>query len=150
MLPLSESEAKVMNYLYKCNNEPKYAAEIARALGIPRRTIYDTLESLKKKGIVEEVEKKGIHTFYRLSKKWFGVAEAAKIYAETDEKVAVREKKELASSVSSKDIRTTLNVLETLESMRELPSPTIEEVKKALEKLEKTIDRARLYRRDRR
>ncbi|RLE42488.1 hypothetical protein DRJ16_04795 [Candidatus Woesearchaeota archaeon] len=136
MLPLSESEAKVMNYLYKCKNEPKYAAEIARALGIPRRTIYDTLESLKKKGIVEEVEKKGIHTFYRLSKKWFDVAEAAKTHAETDESPLNR-KKVLELDLKEK-LRATKDILNLLATRRILDSPTVEEVKKALKKLERT------------
>jgi len=137
MLPLSKTEAEIINYLYKHRDKTLYAIEIAKGLNLQKRTVYRSLESLKRKGIVVE-EVRGRMKFYKLSEKWFGVAEAAKVYAETDEKMAVREKKELASSVSSEDIKTTLNVLETLELMRVLSSPTIEEVKKALKKLERT------------
>lgn len=85
MLPLSSTEAKVIDYLYRCAEETRYAAEIARELKIKRRTIYDTLDSLEEKGIVEK-RLRGRLKFYKLTDKWMEVAKAAKIsLAETDE-----------------------------------------------------------------
>ena len=85
MMPLSKTEAEVINYLYTQGQELRYAAEIAKKLNIKKRTIYGALDSLKQKGIVEE-QRKGQMKFYRLSDKWRGVAEAVKIpIAETGE-----------------------------------------------------------------
>jgi DNA-binding transcriptional ArsR family regulator len=97
MMPISKTEAKIINYLYKHNDEGLYAAEIARQVKVARRTTYESLDSLEKKGILKK-RLVGKMKLYSLDEKWKGVAEAAKTtLAETDEalppKVAKREEK---------------------------------------------------------
>lgn len=83
---MSKTEAKVVNYLYQRGQEYRYAAEIARDLEIKRRTIYDSLDSLEQKGVVQK-QLRGRMRFYTLSDKWRDVTEAVKIStAETDER----------------------------------------------------------------
>jgi len=77
MFPLSKTEARIINYLYEHDEKTLYAIEIAKALDLNKRTVYRSLESLKRKGIVEE-EIRGRMKFYRLSKKWFDVVKTAK------------------------------------------------------------------------
>jgi len=86
MMSLSKTEAKIINYLYQHGQEYRYAAEIARDLGIKRRTIYDSLDSLEQKGIVRK-QSRGRMRFYTLGDKWRDVTEAVKAsIAETDER----------------------------------------------------------------
>lgn len=87
MLPLSKSEARIINYLYEHRGEMLYAAEIAKALKLPKRSVYRSLESLEKKEIVYR-ETRGRMKFYKLSDKWMDIAEAANItIAETGEAI---------------------------------------------------------------
>lgn len=84
MFPLTETEADIINYLYKHMDRSPYAAEIAKDLKISKATMYRNLDSLEMKGIVEK-ELKGRMKFYKLSGRWKEVAEAAKLVTETDE-----------------------------------------------------------------
>lgn len=86
MMPISKTEAKIINYLYEHSDEGLYAAEIARELKIVKRTIYDSLDTLEQKGVVRK-QIRGRMRFYTLDNKWKDVAEAAKVklLAETDE-----------------------------------------------------------------
>ncbi len=54
---LSQNEARVYIFLLKKIEGSAY--EIAEALGIPKTTVYDTLEGLKKSGLVSNFQKNG-------------------------------------------------------------------------------------------
>ena len=85
MMPLSEAEAAVIDYLYKHGQKPRYPAEVSKETSIPRRSVYTALDALEKKGVVEK-EQIGRMKLYKLKEKWEKVAEAAKLpNAETDE-----------------------------------------------------------------
>lgn len=138
MMPMSKTEAKVINYLYTQGQDLRYAAEIAKELNIKKRTIYDTLDSLKRKGIVEE-QLRGQMKFYKLSDKWRDIAEAAKIpIAETGE-----------APPSRPDIKGDQDkVIRELEQLlpiahRAFGTPTVEELKKLVVSLRKKSRRGR-------
>lgn len=88
-MPLSKTEAKVIDYLYTHGQDLLYAAEIAGKLNIKKRTIYDALDSLKRKGIVQE-QLRGQMKFYRLSEVWRNVADAARIAAAKPREVSIK------------------------------------------------------------
>lgn len=129
-MPISKTEARIINYLYKHSDEGLYPAEIARELKIVKRTIYDSLDSLEQKGIVKK-QTKGRMQFYTLDNKWKDVAEAAKteLLAETDE-----------AHLSERDRR--VRELEQFLPLAEkaFGSPTTKKLKEALE-LMKTSNR---------
>ncbi len=75
-MPLSKTEAKTMNYLSD-QDESVFPAEIAIAINVRRRTIYDTIKSLRDKGIVEEIKRGGMN-FYKLKEGWKEIVKAAK------------------------------------------------------------------------
>ena len=87
MMPITKTEAEIINYLYKNREKTPYVAEIMRELKIPKSTAYRSLNSLEKKGIVEK-ELRGRMKFYKLTERWMEVAEAAKVsIAETGEAI---------------------------------------------------------------
>jgi len=136
MMSLSKTEAKVINYLYAQGQDLRYAAEIARELNIKKRTIYDTLDSLKRKGIVEE-QIRGQMKFYKLNDKWRDVAEAAKIsFAETGEApipTEIEKGIEYGRRIS-KDIEKFLPIAE-----RVFTGASIEKLKEALKSIKKEL-----------
>ena len=75
MMPLSKTEAAAINYLYKYGQEYRYAAEIARESKVKKRTIYDSLDSLEEKGIVQK-QLRGHMKFYKLTEKWTSVVKS--------------------------------------------------------------------------
>jgi sugar-specific transcriptional regulator TrmB len=132
-MPLSRTEARVIDYLYSQSQGSKYAAEIARELKIKKRTIYDTLESLMSKGIVEE-QLRGQMKFYKLTDKWKDVAEAAKtMIAETNEALPTLTSK---TSLGRERIILELDRLLPI-AERTFDSPSVEKLKDTLQSMKK-------------
>lgn len=130
-MPMSKTEAKIVNYLYEHSDEDLYAAEIARELKIVKRTIYDSLDSLEQKGVVKK-QVRGRMRFYTLNNKWKDVAEAAKIVsvAETDEAPPLTEMAERVKLLE--------NFLPFAEAFG---TPSVEKLKDALESMKKEIEK---------
>lgn len=137
-MPLSRSEAEIINYLYQHRREPRYAAEIARELGIKKRTVYDSLDSLEKKEIVQK-QLRGKMKFYTLDDKWMEIAEAAKLpIAETDEATLTFKKEGQDSTQVKKFIVQLENFLPL--AYRVFPGPTIEKLKEALATMKELME----------
>lgn len=135
MMPISKTEARIINYLYKNKDKELYPAEIVKELNIPKGTAYRSLESLEDKKIVEKVTK-GRMKFYKLEENWTEIAEAAKtrILAETDE---ARAPKSYSDKIAiANDLERFLPLAE-----RAFDAPSLDKLKDALDSMKKEINK---------
>lgn len=142
MMPITKTEAKIINYLYGHCDEGRYAAEIAREVGIVKRTIYDSLDSLEEKGLIRK-QNRGRMRFYTLDNKGMDIAEAAKLVtAETDEARTSRlsEREERVKELEQRATEISQNISSFLEegfALEILDKDEAEILKKTAETLSK-------------
>jgi len=149
MLPVTKTEAEIINYLYSHRDRTPYAAEMVKDLKAPKRTVYRSLDSLEEKGIIEK-ELRGRMKFYKLVDQWIDVVEAAKIpIAETDETQSMApmerekiERKEIAHTESVERLET-IRELENLMPFAEkaFGGPATERLNEALKIMKKHVEK---------